>query len=188
MNKVLFINACVRPESRTCRLAREVLKRLPGESEELRLYEEPIEPLDQETLEKRTELVARGDYRDSLFRYAKQFAQAADIVVAAPYWDLSFPSILKVYLEQICVTGLTFQYTPEGIPEGLCRARRIIYVTTAGGPIYQNLGYDYVKALAEGFFGIPEILCYRAENLDVIGADVEGILQEVMRKIRNADM
>lgn len=46
MNKVLFINACVRPESRTCRLAREVLKRLPGEPEELRLYEEPIEPLD----------------------------------------------------------------------------------------------------------------------------------------------
>lgn len=115
MNKVLFINACVRPESRTCRLAREVLKRLPGEPEELRLYEEPIEPLDQETLEKRTELVARGDYRDPQFRYAKQFAQAADIVVAAPYWDLSFPSILKVYLEQICVTGLTFQYTPEGI-------------------------------------------------------------------------
>lgn len=115
MNKVLFINACVRPESRTCRLAREVLKRLPGEPEELRLYEEPIEPLDQETLEKRTELVARGDYRDPLFRYAKQFAQAADIVVAAPYWDLSFPAILKVYLEQICVTGLTFQYTPEGI-------------------------------------------------------------------------
>lgn len=115
VNKVLFINACVRPESRTCRLAREVLKRLPGEPEELRLYEEPIEPLDQETLEKRTELVARGDYRDPLFLYAKQFAQAADIVVAAPYWDLSFPSILKVYLEQICVTGLTFQYTPEGI-------------------------------------------------------------------------
>ena len=93
--------------------------------------------------------MACGDYRDPLFRYAKQFAQAADIVVAAPYWDLSFPSILKVYLEQICVTGLTFQYTPEGI---------------------------------------PEILCYRAENLDVIGADVEGILQEVMGKIRNADM
>lgn len=149
VNKVLFINACVRPESRTCRLAREVLKRLSGELEELRLYEEPIEPLDQETLEKRTELVARGDYRDPLFRYAKQFAQAADIMVAAPYWDLSFPSILKVYLEQICVTGLTFQYTPEGI---------------------------------------PEILCYQAENLDVIGADVEGILQEVIGKIRNADM
>lgn len=115
VNKVLFINACVRPESRTCPLAREVLKRLPGELEELRLYEEPMEPLDQETLEKRTELVARGDYRDPLFRYAKQFAQAADIVVAAPYWDQSFPAILKVYLEQICVTGLTFQYTQEGI-------------------------------------------------------------------------
>lgn len=109
-------------------------------------------------------------------------------MIAAPYWDLSFPSLLKVYLEQICIVGLTFQYTPEGIPEGLCKARRIIYVTTAGGPIYQNMGYDYVKALADTFFGIPETVCFSAQNLDVIGADVEGILQKAEAEIRAAQL
>ena len=188
MNNVLFINACVRPDSRTERLAQEVLGRLQGQVQELKLYQEPIAPLDLETLEKRTKLSGLQDYRDPLFRYAKQFAQAEDIVIAAPYWDLSFPSVLKVYLEQICIVGLTFQYTPEGIPEGLCKARRIIYVTTAGGPIYQNMGYDYVKALADTFFGIPETVCFSAQNLDVIGADVEGILQKAKAEIRAAQL
>ena len=39
MKKVLFINACARPCSRSCELARHVLNRLPGQVEELRLYE-----------------------------------------------------------------------------------------------------------------------------------------------------
>lgn len=186
MNNNLFINACVRPDSRTHRLAREVLKKLPGETEELNLYGEQIPPLDLEALEKRNRLIGLRDYEDSMFRYAKQFAGAENIVIAAPYWDLSFPSVLKVYLEQICVTGLTFQYTPEGIPEGICRAGRIIYVTTAGGPIYQNMGYDYVKALADTFFGIPETVCFSAQNLDIIGADVEGILEQTIAGIRAA--
>ena len=171
-----------------CLQFREVLGRLQGQVQELKLYQEPIAPLDLETLEKRTKLSGLQDYRDPLFRYAKQFAQAEEIVIAAPYWDLSFPSLLKVYLEQICIVGLTFQYTPEGIPEGLCKARRIIYVTTAGGPIYQNMGYDYVKALADTFFGIPETVCFSAQNLDVTGADVEGILQKAEAEIRAAQL
>ncbi len=31
-----------------------------------------------------------------MFLYAKDFAESDIIVIAAPYWDLSFPSILKV--------------------------------------------------------------------------------------------
>ena len=43
MKKVLFINACARPCSRSCELARHVLNRLPGQVEELRLYEEEVQ-------------------------------------------------------------------------------------------------------------------------------------------------
>ena len=52
MAKILFVNACVRPASRTCNLARTVLELLTGEVEELCLYEENIPPLDLRTLEK----------------------------------------------------------------------------------------------------------------------------------------
>ncbi|MGI6011800.1 MAG: NAD(P)H-dependent oxidoreductase [Ruminococcus sp.] len=186
MEKVLFVNACAREESRTRMLAQEVLKKLGKETEEVNLFKEEILPLNQESLKKRNRLLLETDFSASMFRYARQFAAANEIVIAAPYWDLAFPSVLRVYLEHVTVTGLTFKYSPEGIPVGLCQARRIIYVTTAGGPILdQNLGYDYVKALAGTFYGIPEVLCFKAENLDIVGADVEGILQEAIWGIRS---
>ena len=54
-----------------------------------------------ETLKKRTALIESGDYSDRMFDYAKQFASADTIVIAAPYWDLSFPALLKTYFENI---------------------------------------------------------------------------------------
>lgn len=189
MENILFINACVRPESRTYRLAQEVLKKLNGKKEEVCLFQKNIPALDLELLEKRNRLLQERNFSDPMFRYAGQFAAADDIVIAAPYWDLAFPSVLRIYLEHVTVTGVTFQYTPEGIPEGLCRAKRIIYVTTAGGSVgNQNLGYDYVKSLAGTFYGIPDVLCFKAENLDIVGADVDGILQDAVRDIRLASL
>ena len=189
MENILFINACVRPESRTYRLAQEVLKKLNGKKEEVSLFQENIPALDLELLEKRNRLLQERIFSDPMFRYAGQFAAADDIVIAAPYWDLAFPSVLRIYLEHVTVTGVTFQYTPEGIPEGLCRAKRIIYVTTAGGPVgNQNLGYDYVKSLAGTFYGIPDVLCFKAANLDTGGAEGDGILQDAVRDIRLASL
>lgn len=46
MEKILFINACIREESRTLRLARHLLKRLDGEIEELNLAAEKIPAID----------------------------------------------------------------------------------------------------------------------------------------------
>lgn len=183
MKQLLFINACARPDSRTYRLAKEVLKKCGGEAKELKLYEESLAPLDLQTLEKRNRLCASGCFDDPMFRYAKEFAQADGIVIAAPYWDLAFPSILKIYLEHITVSGITFQYSPEGIPEGLCRAERLLYVMTAGGPVYENLGFQYVKSLSRTFYGISEACCVKAEGLDLIGADAEAILQKTMEEI-----
>ena len=37
--------------------------------------------------------------------------------------------------------------------------------------------------MAEGFFGIEETVCFKAENLDVIGMDTEKILRETEREI-----
>ena len=185
MKKILFVNACVRPCSRTYLLAQEILNKLNGQIEKVNLAREQLPPLDLELLEKRDRLISSGGFSDPLFRYAAQFASADEIVIAAPYWDLAFPSILRIYLEHVTVVGVTFQYSPEGIPLGLCKARRIIYATTAGGPIAdRNLGYDYIKALSDAFYGIPEVLCFQAEGLDIQGADVNRILQDAAARIK----
>ena len=140
MEKILFINACVRPNSRTLELANHVLKNLCGKVEEVKLYEKDLAPLSLSQMQLRDSSAKTKDFSDGLFDLAKQFAGADTIVVCAPYWDLMFPSILKVYFEQITVNGLTFRYGEKGIPEGLCKAKRLIYVTTSGGPIINNFG------------------------------------------------
>jgi len=184
---ILYVNACVRSESRTDRIARVLLGRLGGEQEEVRLSEDTPEPLSAKRLARRTALIERGDYTDPMFRYARQFQRADTIVIAAPYWDLSFPAVLRTYLENVYVTGLVSEYTPEGIPHGLCRARKLWYVTTAGGPYVPDFSYDYIRALATRCFGIPETELVFAEMLDVEGFDAETIVRETADRIAGAD-
>ena len=179
----LYINCCVREESRTDRLARAVLQKLGGNFTELSLYEENLKPLDRETLNKRTALIELGDYSDPMFDYAKQFASADTIVIAAPYWDLSFPATLKNYIENIYVTGIVSAYNESGMPIGLCNAKDLYYVTTAGGPYDPTYSYGYIESLAKNFFGIPATHLVKAEMLDIIGNNADQILNREINSI-----
>jgi len=181
---VLYVNACVRANSRTDRIARALLEGLGGRQEEVRLGEECLQPLSEERLVRRTELIERGDYADPMFSLARQFQSADEIVIAAPYWDLSFPSVLKLYLENIYVTGLVSTYTEEGKPHGLCKAKKLWYVTTAGGPYVPDFSYGYVRALATEYLGIPNTELIRAEMLDVQGYDSEELIARQIEMIR----
>ncbi len=175
----LFINCCAREDSRTERLARALLKTL-GEYEELRLYDEPLHPLGRADIAKRDALLARKKYDDEMFRYARQFAAADRIVIAAPLWDLSFPAQLKVYLENIYVTGIVTKYSDAGQPVGLCRASELSYVTTSGGPFDGRFGYEYWKTIAQDCFGIPRVKLLMAENLDIEGADAKKLVSDAI--------
>lgn len=179
---VLYINACVRSESRTDKIARRLLSKL-GEFKEVKLSEENLLPLSEEMLNKRTAYIEKGDYTDEMFKYAKDFSSADVIVIAAPYWDLSFPSCLKVYLENIYVTGLVSRYGEDGRPVGLCRTKMLYYVTTAGGPYNPSFSYGYIEELAKNYLGVKETRLIKAEMLDVIGFDGEKIVEETMNRV-----
>ena len=176
MDKILFINACIRPNSRTLELANYVLSKLNGKVEEVNLYNEELLPLNLKELELRDSANKSNDFSNNAFRLARQFANAKTIVIASPYWDLSFPSVVKTYFEKVTVNGLTFKYGENGIPTGLCNGQNLIYITTSGGPITFNFGYDYVSTLAKGFYGIKNVQLVKAEGLDVYGADVNKII------------
>lgn len=176
----LYINACVRGDSRTGRIARALLNKLGWDYEELFLPDLNLHPLDEETLNRRTQLIESGQYDDPLFAYAKQFASADTIVIAAPFWDLSFPAILKTYLESIYVIGIVSEYSADGQPHGLCRADKLYYVTTAGGPYTPDYSYDYIRVLTTVCFGIKETELIKAEMLDIEGFDAEEIVKSVI--------
>ncbi len=181
---ILYINACVRKESRTKRFADEVIKKLEGEVQEVKLSDITFPSTDEEFLKQRDSLIAKEEWSDPMFDLARQFAAADTIVVAAPYWDLSFPAALKQYFEQINAMGITFQYTPEGTPEPLCKADKLYYVMTAGGAfVPEEYGFGYVKTLAQSFYGIGQVKLIKALGLDIYGADVEQIIDEAIRNI-----
>lgn len=182
MKNILYINSCVRKDSRTNRLARAAMDKLEGNVKEIRLWETDLKPLDENRLSERDRHLQEENFDHEMFEYAREFKEADVIVVAAPYWDLQFPAYLKIFIENITVSGITFEYTPQGYPHGLCRAEKLIYVTTSGGAIGPyNFGFEYIKTMAEGMFGIKEVTELKAENLDVFGNDPESILQDAIK-------
>ena len=183
--KILLVDACARKQSRTRELAEHLLKYLDGEVTRLRLYDEAVFPMDEDALHQREACLSCGNCDGQTVKFARQFASADEIIIAAPYWDFSFPAILKDYVENISVVGVTFAYDEKGQTIGLCRARHLYYVTTAGGPAGEDVfGYGYIRFLAERF-GIQKILRFAAENLDIEGADVPLILEKAKNGISN---
>ena len=191
---ILFVNACVKKNSRTKRIADKLLERLKFKASEDNKAEEILEvklegisfpKTDEKFLAYRDDCIARGNFSDEYFDLAKNFARADTIVIAAPYYDLSFPASLKQYVEHINVMGITFEYTDEGYPKALCNAKKLYYVTSAGGVfVPEEFGYGYIKSLSENFYGIKDCEKIQAVGLDVVGADVESIIKECIDNIK----
>ena len=159
----LYINACPREESRTERLARAYLPHI-SDVTELNVYDQPLVPLDRKRLAHRESLIAGGKWHDPMFDYAHQFADADDIIIAAPYWDLGFPAQLKTYIENIYVTGIVSAYNDHGQPCGLCRARSLTYITTAGGAYDPRFSFDYRQRILR-YPRDPTYLCGVSRHL-----------------------
>lgn len=182
--KTLIIDACVSDKSRTRRLARYLRQKLDGDVSTIRLNGQKPYSLDAALLEKRDAAIAKNDFSDDMFGFAKQFAEADNIIIAAPYWDLSFPAVLKQYIEAINVCGLTFRYSETGMPISMSRAKRLIYITTAGGYIVSDeFGFGYIKSIMEMFYGVKRFDYIKAEGLDIFGADIDAILKKAEEDI-----
>lgn len=179
MKEVLLVDCCVRREqSRTARLARAFVSGLRDDYtvSVIRPDEERMRPLLGDTLRERDRLLEAGALERPRFDYARQFAGADVVAVAAPFWDLSFPAILKVYVENVSVEGITFRTAEDGL-HGLCSGRHLILLTTRGGyygGTELEQGSRYMRALQE-FFGFGDYTCVAAEGLDT-GVDPEPLV------------
>ncbi len=192
--KVLMVNGCIRGrESRTWRLAEVFLREMRGIGEgifdytQLDLAQMPLKPLTGEFFEERQRFLEKNDRTHPRFDLARQFAQADRILVAAPFWDLSIPAILKLYIENISLDGITFGCNANGM-YGMCRARDMLFFTTRGG-FYGNgpmeQGARYLKALCE-MFGIPEFRCICAEGMDFEPEREEELMAHAVEEAKEA--
>ena len=183
MKELLFVDCCIRgAQSRTAALARAFLGGLDRETwhvTTLNLMEEGLKPFLGDFFEERQHLLEQRALDHPRFRYAHQFAAADAVLIAAPLWDLSFPALLKIYIENISVEGITFGCNAQGC-YGICRGGDLVYLTTRGG-CYENSpmeqGSRYLAALKD-FFGFDRYTCVAADGLDSDGVDAPAVLQE----------
>ena len=188
---LLFINSCVSQRgeaSRTLRLARAFLEAYrKGHPEDAvtvtRVGEPGWTPLTAADLDARDALAKAGDFSAPAFRLAREFQSADRIAVAAPFWDLSFPSVLRIYIEHISANGLTYHYEADGC-HGDCRASRLLYLTTGGDfERPESLGVLYWKQLC-AMFGIPRFDYVFAGGLDVDPGKAPEILERAEAQAR----
>ena len=189
MTNALYIDCCIRGEqSRTKKLAEAFLAAYGAREDvtltRLTLMDEPLIPFSNGFFWQREQLLERGALDHPRFRYAHQFQQAERVIIAAPFWDLSFPALLKVYIENLCVQGITFDCNDQNGCFGVCRAEKMLFLTTRGGALEGNPmdnGTKYLSDMAK-FFGIPQFSHSAADALDQGLEPVDVILSRAIAR------
>lgn len=188
---LLFVDCCISyrgDRSRTHALCRAFLeeykKAHPAEDiETVNLQRMGLKPFDQFSTDDRNALRNVKAFDSPIFKLARQFKQADRIVVGTPLRDLTFPAMLRIYIEYICVREVTYHYE-NGRSKGDCMAQKLAYLTVSGGPEpEENLGVEYWRQLCDRF-GIPGYEYVTAYGLDIEPEKSEEIMRTACEKAR----
>jgi FMN-dependent NADH-azoreductase len=96
--------------------------------------------------------------------------QAADtVVIGAPMYNFTIPSLLKAWIDQIVRRGKTFSYGPNG-RQGLLEKKKVVIITARGGAYEKGTAgeaYDFQEPYLRhilGFVGITDVTFIHAEK------------------------
>lgn len=181
MKKLLYIDACIRnAESRTKKIATPIVEALRHkyDVDMLILNDLELEVVKEELIKKRN----NGDVADMVMSWAKMVRDADRIVIAAPFWDMSIPAALKVFIELCSIFDVTFK-SDDKTCYGNCRAEKMLFITTRGMDISTGDELEqatpYLKALS-WLWGIGPLQVVAAQNMDYVSDE------EIEKKIQTA--
>lgn len=202
MKKMLYIIANSKSEemssSRTVsrRLVNAIIQKVPDvQLEELNLYNDHIPQLKGCYFESRNAVVSTEARNALSAEEQKEVARieqlcdqfkAADIyILAAPMWSLSFPALVKEYLDCIIQVGKTIAFD-NNKPHGLLddKPRVFIYVQSSGA----NIPWILKPALCKGLNYVHEIMKFIGiRTFDELLVDGTGSSEEERQNaIKNA--
>ena len=182
MKKLLYIDACIRDEqSRTKRIATPVIEALKQkyEVQTLVINELDLSIVRKELVTKRTS----GEIDTQVMQWAESVRDADRIVIAAPFWDMSFPAALKNFFELCSIMDVTFK-TDDKTCYGNCKAEKLLYITTRGMNISTGDELEqatpYLKALSWRW-GIGPLQVISVQNTDYLSAsEVDNRIEEAI--------
>lgn len=98
----------------------------------------------------------------------KEIQDADIIVIGVPFYNFTFPSTLKSWIDSIAVAGKTFSYA-DGTPKGLLQNKKL-YLNFAIGGVYENGLIEnmehYLRTLF-GFIGITDVEVFTSQGMMV---------------------
>ena len=180
MKRLFYIDSCLRSGSKTKRIADALIYRLSDkyEVDTIRLSEYDFPVVKNDILNERS----NGYVPEEYVQIARKIAAADRLVISAPFWDMSFPSALKVFLENMSLFNVTFA-SNEKECYGLCKAEKVLYITTRGMNIKtgdeMEQATPYIKAISK-LWGLGELFVIAAENMDY------STNEQIEEKIQNA--
>lgn len=208
MKKLLYITANSKPEnlSTSKTVGREFVNHFLKENsnyilEELDLYNEYIPDINYKIFAKRAKPVSGAEYNalniedrkavDAINSLCDQFLEADTYVIAAPMWSVSFPSILKKYIDCIIIDDKLIKVYPDTV-KGLLdnKERNMVYIQSSGG-VYPkifsgtfNHGVDYFHDIFK-FLGVNKFEKILVEGVDDPSVGREKAITKAYKDIDN---
>ena len=173
MKKLVYIDACIRDkDSRTKKVATPIINELKKKYDVTTfcINELKLDIVQNELINKRLS----GDIPEYVMEWATTIQNADRVVIAAPFWDMSIPSSLKVFIELCSILNVTFK-SDDKTCFGNCKSEKLLYITTRGMDISTNdeldQGTSYLKALSF-LWGLGEVFVISCQNMDYV-SDIE---------------
>ena len=124
-----------------------------------------VQALSKAPNDRSAEEAAHVALADQLIR---ELREADILVIGAPMYNFSVPSILKTWMDHVARAGDTFKYTSTG-PVGLLSDTKV-YINASRGGLHKDQTTDGVVPLLKSFFsllGLNDITVIYAEGLNM---------------------
>jgi FMN-dependent NADH-azoreductase len=178
--KILNVQSSPNPVSVTRALSEELIKNIKNTNSDAVVLERdinknPIPHLSGLSIHAAyTPVEARDENMNNALKLSdeliKEIFESDVIVIGAPMWNFSVPSVLKAWIDQIIRVGVTFQYTEQG-PQGLIKGEKTVIIVSSRGGVYSSgpyAAFDHQETLLKGLFmflGIEKIEAITSEGL-----------------------
>lgn len=187
-HRVLRIDSSARREGSVSRqLGDEVIRRLAERNAALEVASldlaDGIEHIEAEwvaanftPVEERS--AAQRDRLSASDEAVAQLQWADAVVLTAPVYNFSVPSVLKAWIDHVCRAGLSFRYTEHG-PRGLL-VDRPVYLAMASGGVPFGSPVDFASGYLQQvlrFIGIEDVRLIGAEG---VASDAESAIGKAL--------
>lgn len=178
---ILVIDSCIREKSKTRRILNEFINVLNKNNHNINIIylnnNKKLMPLNNELLAKRDNDCFNMSFDDEYYDFAKEIKKCDVVVLAAPFYDLCFPAVFKIFIEQTLVYNLTFMDSNDGIM-GLTNCKKMIYLAVRGMNVNEfniDVATPYLKGYCN-MLGIKEF--YSLSYNEIEYDELENKLRE----------